>query len=288
MNVSIIIPVYKRTNWIQNCLNMIQAQRYGDSYEIIIVDDGSPNGHAFEKIIVNARRRQSSSCIHYIRKDHVGPAAARNYGVRFSKGDILCFLDDDSMPVQNWLEEITQPFGIGGAVAIVSGKTLSFDRREGLPLLLEKTVYPRKSMASCNIAYNRKVFESLGGFDELFTEASWEDNDLCLRARWRGYRHLHNEAAIVYHSHEKTLDEYKKKCLLNGRGAAIFSRKYITRKPFWALATPLFMSRRILYAILPSVWMKRTNSPAYLKYLWSRYSIRGFISTMKERSQAEN
>lgn len=67
------------------------------------------------------------------------------------------------------------------------------------PLLLEKVVYLGKTWAICNIAYWRDVFEKFGGFDETFADASWEYNDLGIRARWAGYKHIVNEDAIVYH-----------------------------------------------------------------------------------------
>jgi len=287
MNISIIIPVYKRTEWMERCIERIQSQKCSEQFEVIIVDDGSPNGRLFETITKNVKQ-QSDRAIHYLKKVHAGPAAARNYGVQFSKGKILCFLDDDSMPEKDWLEEITRPFYSDSSVGVVSGKTLSLDRSESLSLLLEKAVYPRKSWASCNIAYSSKVFNALGGFDEYFTQASWEDNDLGLRARWGGYVQRYNEKAIVYHPHENTLEEYKRKCLVNGRGAALFSRKYMFKKPLWAFAAPFLMSRRLSYGVFPAVWRRRIDSALYIKFLWSFLSLKGFINEIMRRRHDDN
>ncbi len=287
MLISIIIPVYKRTEWLERCIERIKEQKYGGHFEVIIVDDGSPNGHAFESIIKNVQLH-GDRLIWYLKNSHAGPAAARNYGARFSKGDILCFLDDDSLSAEEWLEEITRSFFSDSFVGVVSGKTLSFDRFDGLSLLLEKRVYPSKSWASCNIAYRRDVFEAIGGFDENFKEPSWEDNDLGLRVLSKGYKHVFNEKAVVYHPHEKTLFEYKKKCRLNGRGAAVFCRKYLFRKPHWALAAPLLMSRRLVYGFFPSVWLRRPDSPLYIKYLWSFFSLQGFLGEIFRNNYEKN
>lgn len=251
------------------------------------MDDGSPN----ESEMKSAAEKFSGPgniTIKYFRNIHTGPAAARNYGVHASSCKILCFLDDDSIPDRSWLSEIVKPFLNSDSIALVSGKTLSYDRMASLPLLLEKTVYSGKSWATCNIAYRRDVFEALGGFDESFPEPSWEDNDLGIRAKWAGYIHVYNEQAVVYHPHERSIEEYKKKCLLNGRGAAVFSRKYLFKKPLWGIGTPLVMSRRLLYGIFPSVWRRKTINETYLKFLWSFYSLQGFWRAMTGEKHAKN
>lgn len=276
MKVSVIIPVYKRHEWIGKCIEKLREQIYNESFEIVIVDDGSPDDSVLIKAVNTAQNKAGDLSIRYFRNNHAGPAAARNYGARNAKGEIYCFLDDDSVPDKFWMQEITRPFMKSDAAAVVSGRTCSLDRQNSFPLLLEKTVYAGKSWATCNIAYRRDVFEALGGFDETFSEPSWEDNDLGMRARWAGYSHKYAERAIVYHPHERTLREYKAKCLLNGRGAAVFSRKYLSRKPLWSIVTPLLMARRLVFAFCPDAWLKREQSPRYLSLLWSFYSLQGY------------
>lgn len=287
MDVSIIIPVYQRMEWIGKCIDKLVEQNQGGAFEIIVVDDGSPNGSEVQKIVELFSSKEGNR-VRYLRQEQRGPAAARNHGVRFSTGKILCFLDDDSITDITWLHEITEPFQRSDSVAIVSGQTLSLDRCNGLPLLLEKAVYSGKNWATCNIAYRRDIFEAAGGFDESFPEASWEDNDLGLRVRWAGYSHIYNKNAIVYHPHENSITEYKQKCLRNGRGAAAFSRKYILKKPLWGIGTPLIMSRRLIYGVLPTTWMRKDNSEEYLKFLWSFYSIQGFLSAIIGKKHGKN
>lgn len=286
-DVSIVIPVYRRTEWIGKCIKKLTEQEFEKAFEIIIVDDGSPNESEMKSTAEMFSGPENIS-IKYLRNRHAGPAAARNCGVRSSSGRILCFLDDDSIPDKKWLKEITLPFQKSESTGLVSGRISSFDRDSMFSLLLEKTVYSGKSWATCNIAYRRDVFEALGGFDESFPEPSWEDNDLGIRAKWAGYIHVYNEQAVVYHPHEKSIEEYKKKCLLNGRGAAVFSRKYLFKKPLWGIGTPLVMSRRLLYGIFPSVWRRKTINETYLKFLWSFYSLQGFWRAMIGKKHAKN
>lgn len=284
MDVSIIIPVYKRTEWLGLCLDGLSKQDFPGDVEVIIVDDGSPNRVEIE-MVVDPFRTSERFSLKCFRKKNGGPAAARNFGVARSSGNIVCFLDDDSVPDSRWLHEITVPFAGTGMVGLVNGRTVSYDRRTPLPLLLENTVYKGKCWATCNIAYRRQLFEELGGFDESFPEPSWEDNDLGLRARWRGAVHMYRDTAVVSHPHEASLEEYREKCLLNGRGAAAFCRKYLTIRPCWAVLAPLAMARRLPYAFLPSVWLRRDVTQSRVKFLWSYHSLLGFIRAISSESR---
>lgn len=284
-SASVVIPVYRRADWLSKCLAALHRQEQAGAFEIVIVDDGSPNAEEIRGVVEQAR--SAGLTILFSRKTNAGPAAARNHGVTLASGQIICFLDDDSVPDCKWLHEMVSAFGNSPDVAVVNGRTCSYDRENPLPLLLERDVYPGKNWATCNIAYLHRVFEALGGFDESFPEPSWEDNDLGLRSKWAGYLHVYHERAVVYHPHENTVSEYISKCRLNGRGAAVFSRKYLFKKPLWGFGVPVVMSRRLIFGLLPSVWLKKT-SPPYLKFLWSFYSLQGFISGFASRKHGKN
>ncbi|MBT0664547.1 glycosyltransferase [Geobacter pelophilus] len=278
MYASIVIPVFRRADWISLCLDAIGKQDFKGEYEVVIVDDGSPNRVEIENVVKSAIQALDIP-VQFVRFLNRGPAAARNSGVSLAKGEIVGFVDDDSVPDTGWLTEITKSFEMPD-VGLVSGRTCSYDRELSLPLMLEQSVYSGKTFATCNIAYRRTVFDQLGGFDETFPEPSWEDNDLGLRARWAGFKHVYNDKAVVYHPHEASLDEYRAKCLLNGRGAAVFSRKCLRIKPLWGIVTPIIMSRRLLLGLLPNLWFSRRPNISYLKFCWSLYSLKGFLGAI--------
>lgn len=284
-HVSIIIPIYQRTEWIGRCIAALGKQASHHDFEVVIVDDGSPNQQQVADA-VNDSTRDSALSVRFIRKTNAGPAAARNCGAKESHGILICFLDDDSIVGEGWLNGITAPFA-DETVSVVSGNILSYNRENSFTLLLEKAVYSGIHWATCNIAYRRELFIRLGGFDESFKEASWEDNDLGLRARWAGARQVHNEKALVYHAHEESLEEYRRKCLLNGRGAAAFSRKCCFKRPLWALATPVIISRYLALFLCPSVVMRQTSA-SYLRFLWSYNSLCGYLSAITGNSRGTN
>lgn len=88
--VSIIIPVYNLEEFIENCLNSVINQTYGN-LEIICVDDGSKDRSA--EII--SSMAQKDSRIVYIRQENAGVSAARNNGIERANGDYIMFADGD-------------------------------------------------------------------------------------------------------------------------------------------------------------------------------------------------
>lgn len=280
--ISVVIPCYKRVDWLPRCLHALSRQDIGRTFQVVVIDDGSPNAAEIRSLVLDSR--EPVYTLVFERQSNAGPAAARNHGVRLSSGTILCFLDDDSVPEPDWLGKLIAPFLLHENIALVSGSIRSF-YQDGLSVVLEEAVYSGMHWATCNIAYRREFFQQLGGFDEGFPDASWEDNDLGFRARWAGFRHVMATDAVVLHPHEQTWDEYEAKCFANGRGAARFSRKWIKKKPLWAIVTPILMARRLLYALLPSCWLGGRHSVQRLRFFWSWYSLKGFMGVFLESNQ---
>ena len=273
LEISVIIPCFRRIEWLPRCLHALSRQDVGRTFQVVVIDDGSPNAAEIRDLVLGVASEAYD--LIFERQVNAGPASARNHGVRLSSGNILCFLDDDAVPEPDWLRNIIAPFQLDKEVALVSGSIKSY-YKEGLSAELEKAVYNGIHWATCNIAYRRDLFLQLCGFDESFPEASWEDNDLGLRVRWGGFRHVMAKDAVVLHPHERTWDEFRAKCFANGRGAAHFCKKWIMQRPFWAFATPILMSRRLLYGLLPSCWFGGLYATARLRFFWSWYSLKGF------------
>lgn len=95
MLFSIIIPVYNVENYIEKCLDSIFSQiNNQDSFEVIIVDDGSMDNTMFKVEKYEAKYKN----IVVINKENGGVSSARNEGIKKAKGQYLLFLDaDDTM-----------------------------------------------------------------------------------------------------------------------------------------------------------------------------------------------
>lgn len=95
--ISVIIPVYKVKDYIIRCLESVLAQDY-DNYELVIVDDcGNDGSIAIASNYLNESFDGDWRIVHH--EVNMGLSAARNSGIKQSKGDFVFFLDaDDTIP----------------------------------------------------------------------------------------------------------------------------------------------------------------------------------------------
>src|ERR1022692_1013467 len=89
--VSVIIPAYRAAETIADTLDSVLAQTFKD-YEIIVVNDGSPDSEDLEKALEPYRER-----IIYLRQENQGPGGARNTGIRTARGQYIAPLDADDI-----------------------------------------------------------------------------------------------------------------------------------------------------------------------------------------------
>lgn len=106
MKVSIIIPVYNVSKYIERCLLSVLNQTWQD-LEVILVDDCTPDNSM--EIVVNllAEHSRSSVVKIVVHKNNKGIAGARNTGILNATGDYLYFLDSDDYLAQQSIERLS-------------------------------------------------------------------------------------------------------------------------------------------------------------------------------------
>ena len=112
MKFSIVIPVYNVEGYIEKCLNSIKIQTYSN-FEVIIVNDGSPdNSEKKIKTFLKDKRFK------YYKKENGGLSDARNYGIKYTTGDYLLFVDSDDYIDKKMLEELNKAIELSDAEMI--------------------------------------------------------------------------------------------------------------------------------------------------------------------------
>ncbi len=181
--ISVIIPTYNMAEYVGEAIDSVLSQTY-KNIEIIIVDDGSKD---------NTREilKRYNSCIKYIYQENKGLSAARNTGIRVSKGAFLAFLDADDMWLPEKLECQIRLISIYNTVGIVGcsdyiineeTKIIELFQRNNDPCKkgLLKTLFMRNMVSGGSEALvRRECFEKVGLFDERLKSA--EDWDMWLR-----------------------------------------------------------------------------------------------------------
>lgn len=102
--VSVIIPTYKRPDYLDRAINSVLTQTY-KNIEIIVVDDNNPDTEGRRQTEEKMLQYSDNPKVHYIKHEHnKNGAAARNTGFKASKGEYIAFLDDDDIYLPKKIE----------------------------------------------------------------------------------------------------------------------------------------------------------------------------------------
>jgi len=114
--ISIIIPTYNRAHTLRRAINSVILQETSEEIEINIIDDGSTDDT--KKVIDEISH---SVKINYIHQVNSGVAAARNTGLKLSKGEFICFLDSDDEWLPDKINHQLNIFSKKHSLAMISG-----------------------------------------------------------------------------------------------------------------------------------------------------------------------
>lgn len=99
--ISIIVPIYNVSPYLQLCLESIEKQTYSH-FEVLLINDGSRDNS--KDICLEYAERDYR--FKYIEQQNAGLSAARNTGILNAKGEFLTFIDGDDLIESNYLEEL--------------------------------------------------------------------------------------------------------------------------------------------------------------------------------------
>lgn len=203
--VSVIVPAYNVAEFIGDALNSVLAQTFTD-HEIIVINDGSPDTEALEKVLAPYLSR-----IVYLKQENRGVSAARNTGIKAARGSLIAFLDGDDSWLPHYLEVQVPRIQADPSIDVLYPNVVMFgDSSEAgeefmtiCPsngeVTFERLLLQECNVSNCSIA-RRETIMRAGLFDESLR--SVEDFDLWLRVMKQGGR-------IVYH--REVLARYRRR-----------------------------------------------------------------------------
>ncbi len=211
--VSVVIPAYNVAPYISETLATVFAQTFSD-FEVIIVNDGSPDTEEFELAIMPYRER-----VRYLKQENRGASAARNTGLRAALGELIAFLDADDLWSPDYLKEqlkFIREYGcdLACADAMIFGVSADAGRSymdslmesappKGLVTFLE-LVNADRSLITSGVVVRRDLVLEVGLFDEALRNA--QDFDLWLRLARTGARLAYQRKVLLsYRSRPNSL-----------------------------------------------------------------------------------
>ncbi len=174
--VSVIMPCYNDGAYLKEALDSLRAQTWVN-WELILIDDGSDQPETQEAV----RKIGQYPYVHVLHTNHVGPAGARNAGIRAARGEYILPLDADDTIDPIYMEWAAGVLSEQPRVGIVYCKADFFGERTGPWDLPEYTL---RGMLQDNIIFVTAMFrkrdwEAVGGFN-LNMQDGMEDYDFWL------------------------------------------------------------------------------------------------------------
>jgi len=214
---SVVIPAWNGWPLTRACLQALRPTLAPDD-EVLVVDNGSEDATAAGLTDFGWVRVVSHAT-------NLGFARGCNSGAAMATGEVVVFLNNDTIPVGGWLTELVTPFvdpavaATGSRSNFVSGPQLVPNvpyRADRLPELAMferswrsattgQTTETHRLVGFC-LAVRRRAFDEIGGFDEGFAIGSYEDDDLCARLREAGGRLLIAHGSFVHHVGHQTFE----------------------------------------------------------------------------------
>ncbi|MCA1636367.1 MAG: glycosyltransferase family 2 protein [Acidobacteria bacterium] len=208
-SVSIIIPAYKIALFIGETLDSVFAQTF-TGYEVIVVNDGSPDTEEFERALAPYAGR-----VRYFMQENLGAGAARNHGLREARGEYVAFLDGDDLWMPRYLEEQLK-FIRGGGFDLVytdallfgdsplAGKTYMETAPSRGPVTFLSLIRNECNVITSGVVARRQPVIEAGLFDEGLRNA--QDFELWARLAKHGARLAYQRKVLLrYRYHEGSL-----------------------------------------------------------------------------------
>jgi glycosyltransferase involved in cell wall biosynthesis len=200
------------------------------SYEIVLVDDGSTDDTP--RVIEDARRRATCAFV-VVSQANGGLARARNAGLARCSGERVIFIDDDVLPLPNFVAEHLHA-AARRPEAIVRGGAIEVDGLNELPTPIWSIKnYSGNYFWTTNVSVPLATIRGIGGFDESFSEYGWEDIDVGLRLRAAGVRALFAPRALVYHVKPRPRAANVDRMVAQAQAQARTAVRLVRRHPHW-------------------------------------------------------
>ena len=158
---SVIIPVYKVEEYIEETLQSVINQTIGfeENIQIVIVNDGSPDNS--EKICKKYTKLYPKN-IKYIYQENAGVSAARNNGIKYATGKYINFLDSDDKWDKNVFEKVWKMFEENADLNVIGVRQKRFESANGYTQLDYK--FDKDKVVDLNVDYDHIQLSVTSGF----------------------------------------------------------------------------------------------------------------------------
>jgi GT2 family glycosyltransferase len=211
--VSVIISTYGNLDITLNCLKSIAGSAPASAIEVLVVDDAYPGEEDMSQL-------GEIAGVRFIRNEtNLGFLRSCNHAATLARGRYLYMLNNDTLVLSDAIDSLVrlldarQDIGMAGsklvfpdgklqeAGGIIWSDAAGSNYGRGDDPNLPQYNYLREVdyCSGASLMVRRELFEELGGFDEFFLPAYYEDVDLAFRARQRGLKVVYEPRSVIVH-----------------------------------------------------------------------------------------
>ena len=210
--VSIIIPVYNQFEYTYSCLRSILKNSGDIEYEVIIADDCSTDfTKDITKVVEGVNAKKAPTNLKFLLNC--------NNAAKSARGQYILFLNNDTQVQKDWLKHLVDliesdsnigmvgsklvyPDGLlqeAGGIVWKDGSAWNYGNRQDGNASEYNYVKEVDYISGAAIMIRHSLWDELGGFDESFIPAYYEDTDLAFQVRRAGYKVLYQPKSVVVH-----------------------------------------------------------------------------------------
>lgn len=210
--VSVVIPVYNQFEYTYNCVKSIIRNSGDITYEVIIANDCSTDvSGEIEKIVEHVRLVTTEKNVRFLLNC--------NNAAKHARGKYILFLNNDTQVQENWLQPLVRLIESADDIGMVGSKLIypdgflqeaggivwkdasawNYGNRRNTEDPEFNYVKEADYISGAAIMIRKSLWEEIGGFDERFAPAYYEDTDLAFEVRKHGCRVMYQPLSRVVH-----------------------------------------------------------------------------------------
>ncbi len=238
--ITVVMPTYNRRAILRKTLLAFASQTVpADQFELLVVDDGSP-----DDTVAMARAFKAPFRLRVLTQSHQGPNAARNLAIRAAEGEIVLLTGDDMIPEPNFLEEHLKFHRLHAQDTDAMLGFIDWSPEIPVTPFMEFIVAPEggqqfsfgtikdgqadfRMFYTSNVSVKRALLARQSVlFDPDFVFPAFDDVEFGYRLALQGMRLTFNARAITKHHHEITPASFAERQQKAGQMAVVLARKH--------------------------------------------------------------